>query len=323
MSDLWDGLGANINAGSGDGQWLYRTGADMHGPVPQRAIAEKWLAGELTAATPVARQGTEFAPLGQVAAFARFRQPAEDAAAQRLRRAAQRKTLAGALLLAIGLVGAGVLLKQAYGQNEAQERQEQARLDKVAADAALAQAQVQAEAERQAHMAHASAHAMKLVALVSLGTLQDIKITKPTPSPKSAAATRRRNARHALAAQGAGASDAGGPTATDPGPIDDSTVESCQLTQQDIFGTLRQELAKLNVCVEDEKRRDTENLLPKSLELQFVVKSDGRVTEFVVNDRHFRSGPLNNCLVKAFKTIHFPTTQGANCPVTLPIRIGV
>lgn len=317
MSDLWDSLGADINKGSGDNAWLYRIGADTHGPLGQRAIVEKWLAGEIDAQTPVARQGTDFAPLGQVAAFAAFRDAAQQAQAGRARRKSLgRIALAVVLLAGIG-AGAVYLVHEEYGQRIQQEHDEQLRAEQQAQAHALAQAQAQAEAERQANVAHAAAHAMKLVALVSLGSMQDVKIAQAPKKPKKHKALHHRS-------MGKTDSDteAGGTGEQSEGPPDDSVVESCQLSQQDIFTTLRAELAKLNVCVEDEKRRDDADLLPKSLELQFVVKSDGKVTEFVVNDRHFRTGALNNCFVKAFKTIRFKQTQGANCPVTIPIKIG-
>jgi hypothetical protein len=314
MSDLWEGLGAAIQQGNRDGQWLYRTGADTHGPVPLRAIVDRWLAGTLDAQTPVARQGTEFAPLGQVAAFAPYRQAAEDAAAQRQRATGRRRTALVVVALTVAAAVAGFVVQQEYLRRVAEQQAEQKQLAQAAAAEELVRAQAQAEAERQANLAHASAHAMKLVALVSLGSLQEVKIARPPPQVHH----RRRGMEHR--GRRLGGDDSA--STSDSVPIDDNLVEACQLTEQDIFSTLRSELAKLNVCVEDEKQRDDAKLLPKSLELQFIVRPDGKVIEFAVNDRHFRSGPLNNCLVKAFKTIHFPAKPGANCPVTIPIKIG-
>ncbi len=108
------------------------------------------------------------------------------------------------------------------------------------------------------------------------------------------------------------------------GEVGDDGVEddmACKLSEGDIFGTLKKQLAKINVCVEDEKGRDAANL-PPTLELEFVVKPTGAVTEFHINDRHYRTGPMNNCMIKAFNTIHFPESTGTNCPVTIPIKIG-
>jgi hypothetical protein len=99
-------------------------------------------------------------------------------------------------------------------------------------------------------------------------------------------------------------------------------VASCKLSQQDIFGTLRKSLAKINVCVEDEKSRDKEGLLPPTLELSFVVQTSGKVVDFEIEDRHYKKGPMNNCMIKAFQTITFPSSNGANCPVSIPIKIG-
>jgi hypothetical protein len=77
------------------------------------------------------------------------------------------------------------------------------------------------------------------------------------------------------------------------------------------------------VCVEDEKKRDTQGLLPPTLVLDFVVRaSNGTVSDFFIDNRHYRAGPLNNCFVKVFRTIRFRSSGGSNCPVRLPIKIG-
>jgi hypothetical protein len=303
MSDIWSGIGIDIN--KGEGEWLYRVGTEVHGPMPHRLLVEKFLAGEVDPNTLVAREGTDFHPLRTVRAFEPHMAAARAARLKRARKKAWRVMLVAglpALLVAAGVVG--------YLRWEYQKRV------------------VAAEKERQAHLAAIAAAAkvpppdanlpkMGLVALVSLGTEKDVKITQQHPegAPGPGKAKRKGRVRRA-AGQEAGGEDA------ESGGGDEELVQTCKLSQNDIFTTLRNSLVKINVCVEDEKKRDTEGLLPPTLELGFVVKPNGKVADFAINDRHYRAGPMNNCMIKAFNTIHFPESTGTNCPVTIPIKIG-
>lgn len=295
--------------------WLYKIGSNIHGPVQKQVIIDKWIQGELSANSLVARQGTDFAALGQVAAFAGHYEAAQDAINGRVRRSAYRQL--GAAMAILVLVVAGVCggLYRSYQKRVIQETAlaEKARL--AAQKVQQQRLAEQAEAKRQAALAQVASSNLPLVALVSLGTEHDVHITQPATPKQGRNKSLRRRKKHARVASTTDDNEAS------PQSTSDEFVETCQLSQQDIFSTLRDQLAKLNVCIQDEKRQDTQHLLPPTLKLQFIVHASGHVSELNVDDPHFHTGRLNNCLNKAFRTIIFKQTSGADCPITIPIRI--
>lgn len=289
MSDIWSGIGVDVAATTSGGEWLYRLGNEVRGPIPFESLVGKLLAGELNPNTLVAREGGEFHEMARVAAFAPHVQQYQAVRAKKASTTARIVGISVALLVIAAAGGGGVYLWREHQRKLAAVEQE-----RQVKEAALAR-------EREALE---KAPKMELVALVSLGTEEDVKI-KSEPKP---ARPKRPGSKPT-------------PEESKPSPGEEEMVMSCKLSQQDIFGTLKTHLAKINVCVEDEKTRDAANL-PSTLELEFVVKPTGKVVEFKINDRHYRTGPMNNCMVKAFNTITFPTTDGSNCPVTIPIKIG-
>lgn len=298
--------------------WLYKIGANIHGPVSKQVIIDKWLQGELNASSLVARQGTDFAALGQVAAFASQHQAAQDAANARVRRSAYRQLSAAVAVLLLVVVGVSAVMYRSYQQRIAQQEAAAQSARKAVEQAAQKRLEAQAEAKRQADLAQVASSNLPLVALVSLGTEHDVHITQPTGPKKSRDRVRRRRKKHTRAESTTTDADADDAASASAG---DDFVETCQLSQQDIFSTLHDQLAKLNVCIQDEKRQDTQHLLPPTLKLQFVVHASGHVSELNIDDPHFHTGRLNNCLTKAFHTIVFKRTSGADCPITIPIRI--
>ncbi len=291
MSDIWSGFSNPI--AHSDGEWLYRVGEEVRGPVPFESVVSKLLVGELTPKTMVAREGGEWHPIAQVAAFEPHVAIYQENVTKRSAAIAKRIAM---VLGIIVLIAAGIAASWLFLENEHK-----------AVIAEVSRLRSEEQLDRQRH-AFESMPTPKLVALVSLGTESDVKIKKKTASsgtkkPKSGGKTGT-----------PGSPDSGGDS-------EDDMVMSCKLSQNDIFATLKKHLAKINVCVEDEKTRDAANL-PGQLELEFVVKPTGTVTDFHVNDRHYRTGPMNNCMIKAFNTIKFPESDGTNCPVTIPIKIG-
>lgn len=282
MTDIWSGAGIEISGG--EGEWLYRVGEEVRGPLPFRTIVDKLLKGEIELKTPVAKEGGEFYPIVSVAAFSPHIGEAKKRAAQRVQGKSRRVVVMISLLALCGLGVGGYIVYAEYQKAHARKL-ERERMDQLA----LAKRREEAKKLKT-----------ELVALVSLGTENDVKIHSTPPKRPAAAAGRKEAAAE---------------------PTEEEVVSQCKLTQQDIFGTLSHSLGKINVCVQDEKQRDAKNL-PPTLDLDFIVLPDGRVSEFKVNDRHYRTGPMNNCLIKAFATISFPKSNGANCPVTIPIKIG-
>jgi hypothetical protein len=289
MSDIWSGVSVGI--APSEGEWLYRVGSEVRGPVPFESVVSKLLSGELTPKTQVAREGGEWHPIAQIAAFEPHVRIYSEKQTKKSSAIFKRVAL---LLGVLVLVAAGIAGYWLYLENEHEN---------VLAD--VARMRSEAELERQ-RLAFEHQKQMNLVALVSL---DESKLVVKNRDKKPSSGKRP-------GAKGI----AGSPGSPDQGAAEDE-IMSCKLSEGDIFGTLKKQLAKINVCVEDEKTRDAANL-PPTLELEFVVKPTGAVTDFHINDRHYRTGPMNNCMIKAFNTIHFPESTGTNCPVTIPIKIG-
>lgn len=288
MPDIWGNIGLDIpSSGSSEGEWLYKVGGEVRGPMPLAAVADKLVKGEITLDTPVAKEGGDFHPIARVAAFSSFAGEAKKQAQKRSAAKVRKIILLAALPVLAALGGGGYYVFREFQASKAQKEAEARR--------------VTAELEQKRKKEEAVPD-IGLVALVSLGTEDEVKIKKHetgTPSTKKTTKSKQE-------------------TREEP----EQMVAQCNLSQADIFGTLKRHLAKINVCVEAEKEQDKEGLLPSTLSLSFVVQTSGKVTDFEIEDRHYRKGPMNNCMIKAFNTISFPSSTGANCPVSIPIKIG-
>ncbi len=287
MSDIWSGIGVEIS--KVDGEWLFRVGSEIRGPVPQKVLIDKLLSGEIGLTTLVAKEGGEFHPIAQIKLFATHVQQAKKLAAQRAAGRTRRIVLFVVLLVAAGGAVAGYFIWEAHKQAvAAQERERQEKL---------------AELERQRKEREAVGD-LGLVALVSLGKEEEVKIRG---EPRRV--TKIKGSREL-------------PEPTGPGKEPETFVSSCERSVPSILAELGRHVGKLNVCVQEEKKGPQGNLLPERLEIEFVVTPEGKVVDFAVANRHYRTGLLKNCMTKVFMGIRYPPAKGSNCPVTLPINIG-
>jgi len=285
MPDVWGNVGGQIGPAGQD--WLYRKGGQIHGPIPKEALVEKLKRGDINGKTPVAREGGEFHPLSQIASFS---EDLEDVS-YALGKKASSKLRRGLFLatLVIGGIGAGIGY---YYKLEAQKRETKSQAEQAKYDKELKAKQAKIKKSL------ADGDKIGLVALVSFDA-EKMEIGGGKKKPR------------------------GGPR---PGPgkeKDAPMVSQCGRSQQQILGTLGKHIGKINFCVTDEKKRDAgKGLLPSTLRFSFVVTPTGKVIEFQILDRHYRTGPMKNCLVKTFRLVRYPGAGGSNCPVTLPIKIG-
>ena len=311
MTDIWSNIGAESTTQTNTGEWLYKVGADIRGPVPIDTIAQKLKSGELDLSIEVGKEGGAFHPVISVRAFAEHVKVAKKEANQRKSKKYGRLVLLITIPSLLVAAGAGYLIYDGLKKSEAERLAE-----------ALAKEQELAARREQMQ----KTPEMGLVALVSLGNEDSVKIRQDKPDDdgetkaKSKAKTAAGGSKVSGSAGSAGSAGTAGAAPSKPAPTE--MVSRCQLSQADIFGTLKRNLASINRCVENERATDSQNLLPSTLELDFVVDTSGKVVDFQINDRHYRTGPLKNCMTKAFSTIVFPPSSGSNCPVTIPIKIG-
>ncbi len=276
MADIWTGIGADIGRAQGD--WLYRLGGEVRGPIPEKALIDKLLRGDIALDTPVAVEGGDFHPILRVAAFRDYVEQAQHLAHKRASAKVRRTVALALLVVAAGGGGVGYYLYQNYLKVQA----ERTALAKTRADELVRKRE---DLKKLGDM--------ELVALVSLGSEEDVKISERRATPKK------------------------------KGEVEtEQFVSACERGQGEILATLQKHLGKLNVCVVDEKKRDTQGLMPSTLPIEFVVRPDGKVVDFAVGHRHYRTGMLNNCLTRVFQQVRYPSAKGSNCPVSLPINIG-
>jgi hypothetical protein len=290
MVDIWSGIGVEISKSSGE--WLYRVGDDVRGPVPIKVLAEKLIKGEIPLTTPIALEGGDYHPVVQVKAFSIHVTEAKKAARKRNAAKVRRILLISLAVFVLGGAVAGYFVFEAY------QKQEQARL-------ALEKKRKEEQDEIQ-HQKDALAK-MDLVALVTLGSEAEVKIKserKPGTTKSKAVSTKTK------------------PGETPAAAPAEEMISDCTRSQGDILAALGKHVGKLNVCVVEEKNGPDGKLLPSTLEIEFVVRPDGKVVDFGVNDRHYRTGPLKNCMTKVFMGVKYSTAGGSNCPVTLPLKIG-
>lgn len=287
MSNVWSNVGADI-APRGD-EWLYRCGEEIRGPLAKDVIVQRLIKGELDMKLLVAREGGEFHPIAQVKAFEPYLEEVNKAIKARNAGKTRVAALVGLVVLLIAGAGAGWYFMQRAQEREAKREKERQ------------EAQAKLEEERKALDEIISNSKSELVALVTFD-VKAMKVGGKRP-------TTGRRPRKGKTKQ--------------TGSVEESTemVASCQRSQQEIFGTLGRHLAKINVCVQDEKSRNPTGL-PAALPLDFIIKPDGKIVEFEIGHRHFRTGPMKNCMIKAFRQIRFPAAGGTTCPVSIPIKIG-
>jgi hypothetical protein len=183
MPDIWSGIGTEI-AQSGHGEWLYKVGGQIRGPLPMQALAQKLVRGEIGLDTQVAREGSEFHPVARVAAFAQHVTEAKKQAGKRHAARTRKIILASTVPALIVIAVAGWFIWTDLGRRKADA--EHAR---KAAEEAILQQRKKAEALPD----------MGLVALVSLGNEDSVKIHQtpskrgtPTPGKKTPATTASR-----------------------------------------------------------------------------------------------------------------------------------
>jgi hypothetical protein len=285
MSDIWSGIGVEIS--EAEGQWLYRRGGEVHGPVSQKVVVDKLLKGEILPTTPIAKEGGDFHPIAQVKVFLPHVQQAKEMAAKRSAAKSRRIIFLVLLLVLAGGAAAGYFVWEAHEKRvAAAERERKAKLAQLEAD----------RAKRQA------SGNLDLVALVSIGSEEEVTFRGRPPRRKIRPGKRDSKA-----------------------PKEDYSqfaVQSCERSAGSIVGALGKHVSKLSVCVEEEKKRDQSGMMPAKLNIEFVVTAEGKVTEFAIDNRHYRTGIMKNCMTKVFRTVRYPPSTGSNCPVTLPLNIG-
>jgi hypothetical protein len=278
------------------GDWTFKSGAQVFGPVPAPRLLELLYRGEINGLTLVAPEGGPYRPLEQVPAFvvhvkkaeAALRVEREVTGARMLQRRKSRNstvvaTVVGALVLAGASWGAYWLATVKPWQKRS------ALLEDFGDGIALASE-----------------------ARVGSGNHGDEEVDVPVAPgevPQPGQPKPSHPQRH--------------PTRNHPTPSGTASGDEMVMVQydpRDIQAVVGREQRTLAPCFVAETRRspDFSGVIP----LEFAVGNEGRVVQLWIDEPRFKHGDLYDCLLKTLHNWKFRPFPGQRPTVSLPFRIG-
>ncbi len=272
------------------GDWLYRRGGEVFGPLDSRHLAAKLYEGEIDAGTPVSSDGARWIPVGEVPIFRLHARKAEAAlrverevtgARLLVQRKRRRNTalVVALAVLAVGLAGlAAVLLSPGRGLTSPL-------LEDFGEGIRIASARVVTGGER-------SAEDLEV----------EVEVETGTPAPARAGRTNR-----AATGSAHGAATGG-----------DGLVEA-HFDVGRIQGTVNREQHTLAPCFREEAARSAD--FRGQVPLEFAIGNDGRVAALWIDEPRFREGPLRECLLRALAAWRFDPFPGQRPTVQLAFSI--
>ena len=274
------------------GEWLYRKGELVLGPVRGAQLLDKLYAGDINGQTEVALVGEDFERITQVEALRVHLAKAEakwrvDALERRVHERARRQRnvrltlVAGVALVVAGAAGAVARYMAVHGTFDA-ARTEEAAIAVEPPVIRLAKARKQQDE--------------------MLDYPLDRGGRRPTPTATGTRAT-------GTGGKSAGAQD-------DP---DDVSVEA-KFDRGSIQSVIAQRQRSLYPCFAEEARRSPG--LAERIPIEFVIGNDGQVKKLWVDNPRFAEGVLQECLMKELQRWPFRPYEGQQATVGLSFTIG-
>ncbi|HWV39668.1 MAG TPA: AgmX/PglI C-terminal domain-containing protein [Vulgatibacter sp.] len=277
---------SNRSSAAPAGEFLFKQGELVFGPVPASYLMEKLASGELPPDTLVAREGAAFAPMGEVTVFmeqaarasARRRVEAQaraEAKARRLRRALKLgAVIAVAVVTATGAV-AGVTAAIRAGVFERSHE-------------ALADLPIQASPP--------------LVAIAPGGGDVELEYLGDDRRPgRAPAAQAGRSAGRPRAERSERAGDGG---------YDSASIQAVVAANQH----------RLFPCIRAEAAKDP--TFRGEVPFSFTVGNEGRVVKLWIDRRGHETGALHACMEAQLAKWKFPVFAGERPSVSLSFRVG-
>lgn len=277
------------------GEWLYRRGGEVFGPVDSRSLAALLYRGELDAGTPVSADGDRWVPVGEVTVFRLHARKAEAAlrVAQEVtgarllrRRRQQRKAYLVVALVAAAVVGAAAapfLLAPA-------RRPVSPLLEDFGDGIKIASARVVATSST-------AARADEIEVAIARGA-------DPAPARRE-----EKPARHAPRPTPGAAAPAGGGGDLIEAHFDPGRIQA----------VVNREQHSLVPCFREEAARAAD--FHGEVPLEFAIGNDGRVVALWIDQPRFKEGPLKDCLLRSLSTWRFDAFPGQRPTVQLAFAI--
>ncbi|HVP59224.1 MAG TPA: AgmX/PglI C-terminal domain-containing protein [Myxococcaceae bacterium] len=273
------------------GEWLYRKGELVLGPVLGTQLLDRLYAGDINGQTEVALVGEDFERVTQVEALRVHLAKAEakwrvDALERRVRDRARRQRnvrlalLAGVALVVAGAAGAVARYMAVHGTFDT--RTEEAAIAVEPPVIRLAKARRQQDEMLD--------YPLDRVGRRTSGTGTRAAVSGPRPGP--------------------------GTQETDP---DDVSIEA-KFDRGSIQTVIAQRQRSLYPCFAEEAKRSPG--LAERIPIEFVIGNDGQVKKLWVDHPRFAEGALQDCLMRELQRWPFRPYDGQQATVGLSFTIG-
>lgn len=274
------------------GEWLYRQGELLLGPVPLASVVEKLYVGELNGNTEIQKLGsTGFRRLAEVDVFrvhwarAQAKLRVDAVAHSQFQLERKKRLIKGVVFMLLAIVGAGLA---AYAAMYLAIHKPWKRTDDMAFGDILVSTPVisraQAPVSRSDYIAYPGS-----------------RRTGTVSPPKEAAALR---------AQPSGSNST----------READGLEVVQFDQAAINAVVARNQNTLHGCLKAEALRQPG--LAAKIPIEFAIGNDGRVKTMWIDNPSFKTGPLPECMLRELQKWKFVPYEGQTATVGITFRIG-
>lgn len=268
--------------------WVVKQNKMVFGPMSTEAVINQILSGQLKGNSLAAMEGSdEFHPLKQLHDFKRTVIKAQAIADKR---AAKKSMIITSIVVVLLLAIAGGAGYYAYTTGYFNKAEEEA----LAAKKALSLDDIPE---------------LKLVGLADLVSAAESITVKNEEQEEEKAPEDNKQKAVAKKPKAKAKPKASGAT-----KAAEEVVQGCQLPTKDIIAVVQRSAGRWVGCIQHLQESDP-NLVPAKLVLSFTVTPAGKLINFEVGNRELRSHPVKNCLLKEFRSMTFPQSNGTNCNV--------
>lgn len=296
-------VGVDLSSG---GDWLFREGELVLGPLHAYQLVEKLYSGELTGRSLVSPMGenrfrpvaeTDFFKVHLAKAEAKLRVEAAARAEQakvRKKRAVLIGAVAGVAVLLAGAAAAAaqyLAVHDPFGSDDAFANEIQIEPPKIT----LARAQPRNQEELLEYDGY-------------------------NKKPTGAAIPDRSGTRPAGTGSGATKPAAGAARTTGTVSTDPDGMETATFDQDAINSVVNSNQRKLFTCFREEATRNPG--FAARIPMEFVIGNNGRVSKLWIDNPSFKQGPLADCLLRELQKWPFKSFEGEAPTVSLSFTIG-
>lgn len=308
------------------GEWLFKDKDQVLGPVPPEMLLTKLYDGYLTADTPVAQEVGQWKPLKEIwflgPHVARAQQKMAYQLAVEERARIVSSLLKTRLLLALVtfavvftalLAGARWLMISRPWEDKTDWLTRRPALVRLPDRTPKVAAVVEKKEEKPAEQAAAPAEEKK--APPAEDKKKDDRATKDT---------RKDPAKDKGKKDDKSAKKDDKPA--EKKPADEVKTEAprvaglpVELSKEEMLGVFKSGAGGYMQCIREEAQRNPN--MPSVITVEFVIKGNGSTTDFKVQEREVRTGPLATCLGQKIGALKFPRFSGENKFFQFPFKI--